>query len=79
MANDVKNVLVAANTALTAERDEYSEFYNEINNAIDRREAKMILDRRNFRLQRVQQVQNFRRSLVLDLNEQSQRILRLKL
>lgn len=79
MVNDVRNVLAAANRALTEECNHYNTFYEDIDNIFDKRDARMILDRRTARLERVQQVQNFRRSLVLDLNDQSQAFLQRQL
>lgn len=76
MLNDVRSVLAAASATLTDERDEYKEFYDSINDIFDKRDAKPILDRRNGRLEGVQQAQNFRNSLVNDLNEQSDAFLK---
>jgi hypothetical protein len=69
MANDVKGVLTDANTTLCKERDRYNKFFERINDALDKREAKKTLDRRVARVEKVDQVRNFRKNLVNDLNE----------
>jgi hypothetical protein len=76
MVNDVKSVLADASATLTQELKQYTKFYESINDVFDKRDAKTTLDRRNARLETVQQVQNFRKSLVNDLNEQSDAFLK---
>lgn len=76
MADDVKDVLVDANTTLSKRRDKYIKYFEGEDDGLQKLELKKILDRQDARVERVEQARNWRRDLVNDLRTLSPIFLR---
>jgi hypothetical protein len=76
MAIDVKDVLVDANITLSKRRDKYNKYFEGEDDGLQKLDLKKILDRQDARVEKVEQVRNFRTDLVNDLKDLSPAFLR---
>ena len=69
MANDVKDVLVDANTTLSRYRNKYNKYFEGEDDGLQKFDLKRILDRQDARVEKVEQARNWRQDMVNDLRE----------
>lgn len=69
MANDVRDVLVDANTTLSRYRNKYNRYFEGEDDGLQKLDLKRILDRQDARVEKVEQAQRWRRKMVNDLRE----------
>ena len=71
MVDDVKDVLLDANSTLSKRRDKYHRYYKGEDDVVQKLDLKRMLDRQDARVEKVEHAQNFRRNLVNDLRDLS--------
>lgn len=69
MANDVKDVLVDANTTLSRYRNKYNRYFEGEDDGLQKLDLKRILNRQDARVEKVEQARNWRKDMVNDLRE----------
>ena len=67
MANDVKDVLVDANTTLSRYRNKYNRYFEGEDDGLQKLDLKRILNRQDARVEKVEQARNWRKDMVNDL------------